>query len=209
MPSFDEIPGSSELQKGRSLSESGEWKLALQSFEQALSANGEWRNDPDFLNDLAVATFHNGNPQLALKHLSDAILLQPDYGYRYAARGWMKQANKDTHGAIQDYEKALELDPQDAITQNNLGILEEQLGRIQSAKERFAVADELDQVLRETNISSTAENPVLSKTPSTPKPSPPQQGASNTRRVMMQALLTSKGRKEFIAFLRNGFKLND
>jgi tetratricopeptide (TPR) repeat protein len=207
--SFDEIPGSSEVQKGRSLAESGEWKLALQSLQEALLASSEWNNDPDFLNDLAVATFHNGNSQLALKHLDDAILLQPDYGYRYAARGWMKQAAKDTNGAIQDYEKALELDPQDAITQNNLGILEEQLGRIQSAKERFAMADELDQVLRETNISASEENPVLSKNASTTKSSTPQRTSSNTRREIMQALLTSKGRKEFIAFLRNGFKLND
>ena len=50
----------------------------------------------------------------------------------------MKQALRDIQGAIADYEKAVELDPEDAITLNNLGLLEEQVGRMQSAKERFA-----------------------------------------------------------------------
>ena len=37
----------------------------------------------------------------------------------------MKQSLGDDAGAISDYKKALELDPEDIYTQNNLIILEE------------------------------------------------------------------------------------
>ena len=57
--------------------------------------------------------------------LDKAAIIQPDYGYRFAARGWMKQSAGDDKGAIADYKKALELDPNDIYTQNNLIILEE------------------------------------------------------------------------------------
>ena len=62
-------------------------------------------------------------------------------------------ALRDIQGAIADYEKAVELDPEDAITLNNLGLLEEQIGRMQSAKERFAAADAMDRILNESAIS--------------------------------------------------------
>jgi tetratricopeptide (TPR) repeat protein len=34
----------------------------------------------------------------------------------------------DIKGAIEDYEKTISLDPDDAIAYNNLGLLQEQLG---------------------------------------------------------------------------------
>jgi tetratricopeptide (TPR) repeat protein len=46
-------------------------------------------------------------------------------------------------GAIADYEKAIELDPEDAIAYNNLGIVEEKLGRKEKAQQNFNKADAL------------------------------------------------------------------
>ena len=37
---------------------------------------------------------------------------------------------KDTKGAIADYNKAIELDPEDEISLNNLGLLQEKVGRM-------------------------------------------------------------------------------
>ena len=46
-------------------------------------------------------------------------------------------------GAIEDYEKAIELDPEDAVAFNNLGLVEEKLGRKEKAKDYFEKADSL------------------------------------------------------------------
>ena len=59
---------------------------------------------------------------------------------------------KDVDGAIADYKKALELDPEDAITLNNLGLLEEQYGMRKSAQEKFRRADTLMGILKDAGV---------------------------------------------------------
>ena len=203
--------GHLSVEQGRSSAELGQWVSALIAYDNALNESDVWNADPDFLNDRAVALFHNERAHDAIGLLTEAIRLQPSYGYRFSARGWMKQALKDVNGAIADYEKAIELDPEDAITQNNLGLLEEQLGRLESAKQRFAAADQLDQVLTENDIPiETSEEPK----PALPNPKKIAPEATSKRTVsawseVTKAITTSDGRKEFIDFVRNGFKLND
>ena len=195
-------PGTLAINQGRSSASSGQWESALAAYDQALTADETWTLDPDFLNDRAVALFQNQRAEESLHLLDQAIQLQPDYGYRYAARGWMKQAMKDIQGAISDYEKAIELDPDDAITLNNLGLLEEQLGRIKSAKERFSMADAVDQELTKNQIDKAP--PAASKEPPSSVTLPERTAWAE----ITNALFTVKGRKEFLDFLRNGFKLN-
>lgn len=197
------------VQQARASAEAGQWQSALVGFDEAERVNPDWGLDPDFLNDRAVALFHNDRAHESIVLLDKAINLQPQYGYRFAARGWMKQALRDIQGAISDYEKAVELDPEDAITLNNLGLLEEQIGRMQSAKERFAAADAMDRILDESAIPK--ESNVAEETPARPQaptpPSPPTQQASTPWAEVTRALFTSAGRKEFLDFIRNGFKL--
>lgn len=204
--SSDPRPGHLTVAQARNSADAGQWTSALIAYEQAEQAHAHWGNDPDFLNDWAVALFHNQRAHEGLVLLDKAINLQPHYGYRYAARGWMKQALKDLKGAIADYEKALELDPDDAITLNNLGLLEEQIGRMESAKERFRAADAMDQILEESSIAKAPIEPPVTAPANAPtplsQPSSPWAEAS-------RALFTSEGRKEFLDFIRNGFKLKD
>ena len=122
MPDSNRRPASPQghlhVQQARASAEAGQWQSALVGFDEAERANPDWGLDPDFLNDRAVALFHNDRAHESIALLDKAINLQPQYGYRYAARGWMKQALRDIQGAIADYEKAIELDPEDAITLN-------------------------------------------------------------------------------------------
>ena len=196
-----QTPGALAVQQGRDSANSGQWVSALIAYDQALSVHQAWELDPDFLNDRAVALFHNQRMEEGLKLLNAAVAQQPHYGYRYAARGWMRQAMKDIQGAISDYEKAIELDPEDAITLNNLGLLEEQLGRMKSAKERFRMADELDRVLEEREIPKAEPKSGSS-------PAPFRDASEGVWKEIWKALFTPQGRKEFLEFLGNGFKLN-
>lgn len=204
-PSSDPRPGHLAVAQARNSADAGQWISALIAYEQAEQTHAGWENDPDFLNDWAVALFHNQRAHEGLALLDKAINLQPHYGYRYAARGWMKQALKDIKGAIADYEKALELDPEDAITLNNLGLLEEQIGRMESAKERFRAADAMDQMLEDSSISKAPVNAPVPLPASKPNPL----NTSNPWAEASRALFTSEGRKEFLDFIRNGFKLKD
>ena len=211
MPDSNHRPASPKghllVHQARASAEAGQWQSALVGFDEAEQENPDWGFDPDFLNDRAVALFHNDRAHESIALLDKAINLQPQYGYRYAARGWMKQALRDIQGAIADYEKAVELDPEDAITLNNLGLLEEQIGRMQSAKDRFAAADAMDRILDESAINkestSEAERTAMPQAPASPPPR-----ASNTPWAeITRALFTQTGRKEFLEFIRNGFKL--
>ena len=104
------------------------------------------------------------------------------------------------------------LDPDDAITQNNLGLLEEQLGRMESAKQRFAAADQLDKVLSENDIKlQSSEQPKPTETVATPEPIVTKKTPNPDPSAWIEltkAVTTSEGRREFIDFIRNGFKLN-
>jgi len=43
----------------------------------------------------------------------------------------------------ENYEKAIELDPEDAVSYNNLGLVEEKMGRKEKAQQHFSRADSL------------------------------------------------------------------
>ena len=102
-----------------------EWILALVEWEKWHEKEDDAEKDPNSFHDMGICKFNLGRVTEAILDLDKAAELQPDYSYRFAARGWMKQSAGDDNGAIADYKRALELDPEDIYTQNNLIILEE------------------------------------------------------------------------------------
>ena len=126
---FEQIPlsMSPELLHAESLLQAKSYPAAHDAF-RALVVGGNESNNPDAVHDLAICCFHLKRMEEALHWLDRAVELQPDYGYRYASRAWMRAAAKQYDGARSDYQRAIALDPEDAVSQNNLGLLEEQLG---------------------------------------------------------------------------------
>ena len=112
----------------------------------------ELEPDGNLLHDRAVCLFQLGPEDRILDLLDRAAALEPDNPYRYSSRAWIRAAMKDVDGAIEDYRKALELDPDDAITLNNLGLLEEQYGMRKVAQERFKRADTLMGILKDAGV---------------------------------------------------------
>lgn len=195
--------------QGQAYAKEGEFELALESYDKALV---EASNNPDLFNDRGVCLLHLGRTFEAEIDMTRAIELQPEYGYRYAARAYVRAALKNLNGAIADYKYAIELDPEDAISMNNLGMIEEQMGYTKEANERYKVADELLGILKDTGIN-------LPEEPAAPLPDPKpiensqpakQAADSTSYSAVLKSVFTSKKVfSEFVSFLRNGLKLGD
>lgn len=164
----------------------------------------KYNADANCLHDRSICLFHLDRKQEALEGLNLAVELDPDYSYRYASRAWMRNATGDIHGAIEDYKRAIELDPEDAIAHNNLGLLEEQLGYRSQAKERFDIADELSGILKERGIALDED---VAPVDLASDEAPVEEPVTSWVKIVRDTLLTKKGRQEFLNFIRNGFKL--
>ena len=103
----------------------------------------------------------------ALEDMNKAIQLDPQNGYRYACRGFIKDKLGDTQGSILDFNKSLELDPNNEVTWNNLGLAQEKLGYREHAKTSFKKSDKLlgiDHKMKKYYASKTNNsNPAESK----------------------------------------------
>lgn len=200
---FEQIPlsMSPDLAQAEALLKAQSWQAAHDAF-QALVEGGSESQNPDAVHDFAICCFYLNDLDRALTLLDRAVELQPDYSYRYASRAWMRAAAKRIHDAIADYKRAIELDPEDAVAHNNLGLLEEQLGYQQQAQERYQVADTLQGIFRENGLESERPQPAVpAEQPVTAKP-------TTTAGMMWWALSTAAGRTAFFNFLKNGLKSN-
>lgn len=188
--------------------QAGEWAPALAAFDTLLEGG---MRDGNLLHDRAVCVFQLGRKKEALDQLDEAVALEPGNPYRYSSRAWIRAALKDVDGAIADYRKALEIDPDDAITLNNLGLLEEQYGMRKAAQERFKRADTLMGILKEAGVdpADAAAKPVepatsaetTTETESTPPP------GERSLWSEVKAVFTTPGRgKEFLRFLKKGLR---
>jgi tetratricopeptide (TPR) repeat protein len=217
MNSDASTPSSEARLRALAAMECQQWADALDAWETWWGLAAQTANqDPDAMHDRAVCLLHCKRTAEALRWLDLAVDCQPDYSYRYASRGWMKQAAQDLDGALADYKKALELDPDDAITWNNLGLLEERMGYQQQAQERFKVSDELLGILKANGIDTERAPATSGGAPDANLPQKttaalgPNETANNAPRFwaeMRRAMFTSEGRNELWGFIRNGFTL--
>ena len=185
--------------------------LSIELYTKALEQNP---NDCNILSDRGVAYLHAGNKELCFKDLNRAIELQPDYSFRYACRAFAKNNFGDLDGAILDYEKAVQLDKDDAVAHNNLGLLLEQKGYQKEAEERFKRADQLskqedglleviDSLESKPNEESHERPTIESKKDEPVEPKEKTTGAKEFKKVFT----SMKQFEEFMDFIKNGFKI--
>jgi tetratricopeptide (TPR) repeat protein len=210
--------------RASSFMEQREWKAALIDWNIWFSSTEKDHLDPNAYHDRAICKFHTGSTTEAIEDLNEAAILQPDYSYRFASRGWMKQAAGDTDAAIEDYKHAIELDPEDTIAHNNLGLLEEAKGYKAQAQERFKVADELQEILNQSErtteidaanevevavdvqVQEVVEAEVVAKVP---KKNPVAKPKSSIWGEVKSVFTDQESRKLWWKFIRNGFTLKD
>ncbi len=117
--------------------------LSIKDFDAGITADS---NNADLHSEKGVTLFHQSLTFEALAEMNRAVEIEPNNPYRYSSRAYIKNALKDVDGAIADYEKAIELDPEDAIAMNNLGMLQEKQGNKEQAQKRFDRSDEIEGV---------------------------------------------------------------
>lgn len=180
------------------------WDQAEQLFAEVMAQNESagLPADGDIIHDHAVCVFQQGRTKEALQAFDRAVALEPDHAYRYASRAWIRAAMKDVDGAIADYKKALELDPEDAITLNNLGLLEEQYGMRKSAQEKFRRADTLMGILKDAGV----DPPQASEPEAVPEVTQETEAPSTLWREMTAVLTDARQRKAFWTFVKRGFR---
>ncbi len=184
------------------LQSDGKHNAAVIKFTRLINEEGA---NPDLLHDRGVSYFHLKFKKECLADFDSALNLQPDYAYRHSSRAFIRAAYKNYDGALQDYRKAVEMDPQDAVAQNNLGMLEEQMGWYEQSKERLALADELSEMLKKENID-LPENPTpATKGGKSEAEQQPTNSVSDHVKTALSIFNSKKEFKEFIQFIKNGF----
>ncbi|MBO6515903.1 MAG: hypothetical protein JJ975_05065 [Bacteroidia bacterium] len=170
----------------------------LKRYEEAMEiwnvAIANFGDQADFYAERGVCKFHL-RFKSSIDDLNKAIELDPENGYRYACRAYVRDKIGDTEGAIEDYTKANELDPGNEITLNNLGLAEEKLGHTKKARDRFRMADELAGIDHITNK-------YFDKDPPKPEPAP---AAPRSVKSELRKMLSS--RKEFKLFWNEALKM--
>ena len=171
----------------------------------------EFPKDCNLISDRAVAYLHLNEKAKCFADFDLALSLQPNYSYRYASRAFAKNHFGDIDGAVEDYEKAVEIDPNDAVAQNNLGLLLEQKGYKNAAEERFKRADKLskeeDHLLEIMDDLDNENNPKTDGIKEEVDPNIQREKNISTGKELKKVFTSKSQFKEFMNFIKNGFKI--
>ena len=189
-----------EHEKAYNLMLEKDYQQALKIFDDLIYL---FPNEANLLSDRGVIFIHQNKKEAALQDFDQAVFLEDSYGYRYASRAYARDFFGDTQAAILDYEKAIELDPEDAVSYNNIGLLQEKLVYKQKAQKNFELADEISKTHEEILIPPP---PVLENE----VPKVQEESSIKNKSFFSEFLKVFKSKKqfrEFIGFIKKGGKL--
>ncbi|NQV52777.1 MAG: tetratricopeptide repeat protein [Flavobacteriales bacterium] len=192
---------------------SGRKKFEVQDYAGALSDYNlslEAEENPNVYSERAVVYYFLKQLDNSLADMDHAAELEPENPYRYSSRAYIRDAMGDTEGAIIDYQKAIHLDPEDSIAHNNLGLLQEKLGYKEKAKKNYERADQLadvDKLLNKIHTEQRNESIEREQQREQPKEASREEREElSIVAILRNTFLTKTGFKEYLAFIRNGFK---
>jgi Flp pilus assembly protein TadD len=163
--------------------------------------------NPFYYNHRAISYLNRKDFELALFDMNKSIELDENYAYFYTCRGFLKVRMGDPEGAINDYERSLELDPENEITYNNLGLVFEQMGNMKGANKMYNKSNQIlgyEPSSRNQQISKTEQEEESSTAPNT------KNQVKKERQQLAKSVLSNKSSfKEFLSFIRNGFKIQE
>lgn len=167
---------------------------ALELFQQALSVNPLGK---EALYERGVLYTNLKKLDLALFDFNKLIELEDNNPFYYACRAFIKSGMRDGQGAILDYQTTLKLDPDDAITLNNLGLLQEQYNYKSDAEKSFERSNEI-----------LGYNPNRHDRTIEPRKEE-SANVNESKASVVKSVFTKKSAfREFISFIKNGFKID-
>ncbi len=180
-------------EKAKKAYDTGDFKQAHNLYEQAIKLD---KKNSYLRYEKGMCLLKLNEKEKALGELEIASQLQPNNPFRFSSKAYIKAQLGHIDSAIEDYKKAIELDPEDIIAMNNLGLLEERKGRPANAQANHKKVEEL--LKKNPSLSEIAnQNPNVTKEESIPEP-------KKTYSSIIKSVFASKeGFKEFIAFLTN------
>ncbi len=179
----------------------GNYSKSLIIFDELIK---NFPNEADFWSERGVIYFHLQNRNKSLFDMDKAVELQAKKSYRYSSRAYIRGHYKMTSEAIEDYKKAIKLDPEDAVAQNNLGMLEEQMGYKMQADQHFKIADDLMKDKVDGRSDHGIEGEPL-ETRNIQKEID-EENAKKSLWSEMLKIISKDGRKSFSTFIKSGFK---
>ncbi|MEZ4722648.1 MAG: tetratricopeptide repeat protein [Flavobacteriales bacterium] len=203
MDTLEMISNNPHYINGRKKFEAQQFLAALELFNKAI----EEEENPSIYSERGVVWYYLNEKERSLADMDHAASLEPSNPYRYSSRAYIKDWIGDIKGAIADYEKAVELDPNDSIAYNNLGLLQEKQGYVDKAKKNYERADKLSGV-DELLVKIRKEQKELYDMDKKRG----QETASDREKLSVWALLrstltTKSGIKEYLDFIKNGFRI--
>ncbi len=150
-------------------------------------------NEATLLCERAISHFHNKDTKLALKDMDKAVKEEPNNPFRYSSRAYIK-TEIDPNGAIEDFEKAIELDPKDEISLNNLGLLQENTGQLKAAKKNFKKSNKIIGYNPEKRKAKVQDNKNKDKK------------QDSLGEVILSVFTSRKTQQEYFKFLKSLFK---
>jgi Flp pilus assembly protein TadD len=165
-------------------------------------------NEPTLLCDRGISHFHNKDIESAMKDMNKAVELDPENPYRYSSRAYIR-SKSDIDGALADYEKAVELDPKDEIALNNLGLLQENAGRMKAAQKNYKKANKIigyDPDKRKENIEEPKKHSKGFDKQNTDLNTTEIQTTDSIFKTMLSVFISKQGRQEYFKYLKSLFK---
>lgn len=217
-----------EHKRADELMDKHKFEEAVLAFNKALELNS---NHPVILSQRGVAFLHLNQKKNCLDDLELSLKLEDDNAYRYASLAYACDHFGDLDRAIELYEQAVELDPEDAIAYNNLGLLLEKKGYEKRAQKTFNQADgiimnqeEMKKRLDDYNTEKDKEeeakkaNPLPKPDRNNPLPNKPvgepvqpkkleAEKTPSIKQVSKDLFTKKSSFKEFLEFIKDGFKL--
>ena len=179
--------------RGVCLRKLDKFNASITDFDALLS---KLPDEPTLLCERAISLFKNEQIELAMLDLNKAVELDSNNPYRYTSRAFIR-AYVDIDGAIEDYQKAIALDPEDEIAYNNLGLLQEQKGNFKEAKQNFKKSNKIIGYDPEARNLKKEENIVQEKE---------QKTYHNAWQLFLGLLTSNTVRKEYFRFMKSFFK---
>lgn len=163
----------------------------------------DFPDNPDYFSARGVLHFNNGQPAEALKDLNEAARLEPDHGYRYSSRAFVKEKSGDLEGAVEDYKIAISIDPEDVVSKNNLELAEEKLGYEAQNARKFQRTEHhfTDQEIAAYKAEYEQRNDPHGKERAARNVS-----IGNLVKEMGKVFTSKSNLGDFLSFVKNGFR---